>query len=98
MTVIKWIAAATVSGWAGIVWLAWYLANERVRFCYPMPEENCLIRTTAARDAVLVWGLTIGLVLMASGALAWTLWFARLSHHPMRGRPATQAEPTRKLP
>ncbi len=58
---MKRIAIAASVGWAAILGLAWYLANARIRLC-EYGATNCIVRTTAARDSTLVYGLSIGLI------------------------------------
>lgn len=54
------IVALALTGWALIVFIAWRMANARIELCY-FADEACKIRTTAARDYVLVAGLTVAL-------------------------------------
>lgn len=56
------IAAVTITGWAAIVAVAWKLANARIALCY-MTETECIVRTTAARDNVLIAGMVVALVI-----------------------------------
>lgn len=68
---MKWIITLGLLGWAGIVALAWRMANERIALC-GWGDSNCVIRATAMRDNVLVWGLTAALVaLVVVGLAAW---------------------------
>lgn len=68
------IAAFGLIGWAGIVGLSWYLANERLHHCYnwQFDDSPCIMRALAARDSTLVYGLSIGLaVAIVLATLAW---------------------------
>ena len=56
----KWIVALALTGWAGIVWLAYSLADARIGLCH-YSETSCIVRTTAARDSVLTFGLAVAL-------------------------------------
>lgn len=59
------VAIGSAAGWAGIVWLSWSLADRRIAICGGWMEASdvaCRIRATAARDAILINGLTVGLV------------------------------------
>jgi len=58
-----------ITGWAGIVALAWWLADRRIGICSgisiysaEVSHTNCIARATAARDSILIYGLSIGLV------------------------------------
>jgi len=62
---MKRIVAGGLLGWAGIVALGWWLAQQRIELCPGWPDyadKACVIRATAARDAVLTGGLTVALV------------------------------------
>lgn len=56
----KLIAAVALIGWAIIVAAAWRLAAARIALCYYL-DTPCIVRTTAARDYVLIAGLTVAL-------------------------------------
>ena len=58
---MKRIALVGFTGWAGIVDLAWNLANDRIDAC-SYGSNGCELRAIAARDAVLTNGLTVALV------------------------------------
>lgn len=93
---MKWIIGGAVTGWAGIVWLAWTLADKRIALCeYEMP---CIVRATAARDATLIWGLGIGLAAAVAFALAAWLRGYRFSLPTRAPREASQAQQSRRLP
>ena len=49
------IVTVALLAWAGIIALAWWLAQARIDICRYDPP--CVIRTTAARDYVLIAGL-----------------------------------------
>lgn len=74
------------SAWIGIVALAWWLAEQRMKFCWQSYgwDHECFMRATATRDATLIWGAGIGLAAFTVGYLA--LGGARVR------RPANQAE------
>jgi hypothetical protein len=61
---MKWIGGIALTGWGAIVWLAWWLADQRLQRCggYAWTGEPCHMRAAAARDAVLTHGLTVALV------------------------------------
>ena len=63
---MKWVAAAALTGWAGIVWLAWHLAEARMIACKYSGGYTCELRVLTSRDNTLLWGLGIGLA-----ALVW---------------------------
>ena len=66
---MKRIALVGFTGWAGIVWLAYRLADARLGgLCHSMPQY-CDPKLVAQRDAVLTNGLTVALV----GLLAFML-------------------------
>lgn len=59
---MKWILSAALAGWCGIIALGWHLANERIDDCnYRYP--SCEVREAATRDALLIFGLIVALVL-----------------------------------
>ena len=64
---MKRIVIAGLSGWAGIVGLAYWMANARIELC-DYGSESCAIATTATRDNLLIGGLVVALV--AAVALA----------------------------
>lgn len=53
----NWIVAG--AAWAGIVALAWWLADQRIEIC--SYERACKLRATVTRDDILVWGVGVGL-------------------------------------
>lgn len=71
-----WITAGTA--WAAIVALAWWLADARIEICgdHDMP---CVLRATATRDNVLLWGGSIALALFVLLALAGQVRIGRLN-------------------
>ena len=81
------VAKVAVCGWAGIVSLAWWLANERITIC-ESTDDRCIIAATAMRDSSLVWGLSIGL----AGALVFALILARRGGASRYRAPAGQVE------
>lgn len=62
------IVAFALSGWAGIVGLAWWLANRRIGLCH-WSETDCIVRATATRDYVLIAGLAFGFAVALSIAV-----------------------------
>lgn len=92
---VKWIVASALAGWAGIVALGCWLANARIAICPPRWDDGgpaCIIRTTAARDGVLLTGLTVGLTGLIVVALVYTRILPRFSgwrapfQRPQNGR------------
>lgn len=68
---MKRITVMALAGWAGIVWLAYSLASARIGLCY-FHDTACIIRTTATRDNVLIWGAAVALLgLIVAAALEW---------------------------
>ena len=59
---MKRIALVGFTGWAGIVWLAWHLAEARIDACRYSEGWTCALRATAARDTTLTNGLTVALL------------------------------------
>lgn len=62
----KRITAFALTGWAAIIGLAWVMADRRIGLCPKdaygnLEPTGCLLRATADRDAVIVWGLGIAL-------------------------------------
>ena len=92
---MKWIVGGAVLGWAGIVALAWHLAGARIAFC--QWDGDCMVRTTAARDATLIYGLSFGLL----GAIGFGLIVAfrnqRLNRSEHAPREARRTERTKLL-
>lgn len=76
---LKRVAVIAFVGWAGILALAWWLADRRIAFCHDTDsytaQANCLVRATAARDSALILGLSVGLV----GAILLSLVATRFS-------------------
>jgi hypothetical protein len=64
------IIALGLVGWSGIIALAWWLADQRIDLC-DYDESGCVVRTTAARDFVLVFGLSVALIVMIGAAFVW---------------------------
>lgn len=60
------ILILAVVAWSALVALAWLLAHWRIGLCEG--QVSCIVRATATRDGVLVWGL--GLALLAAITLA----------------------------
>lgn len=88
---MKRIASLALIGWAGIAWLAWHLADQRIRICGSY-DPACTIKATAARDATLTNGLTVGLAICVGFALLAAATFSRLprdgvDHGPASSRP-----------
>ena len=94
---MKWIALGTLTGWAGIVWLAWALADSRVAICY-FGDERCKITATAARDAVLIGGLTVALVGLAVAGCVALVRSGRLNLRSRSGSSTIQAASLKRLP
>lgn len=65
---MRWIAAMALTGWGGIVALAWWLADRRIAACYPM-DSGCIERAHISRDAVLIWGPSVALAMLTGFAL-----------------------------
>ena len=63
---MKWIVIAGLAGWAGIVWLAWTLANDRIG---PGCAHTHCEKLFTQRDAVLTNGLTVALVALIAVAV-----------------------------
>ena len=59
---MKRIALVGFTGWAGIVWLGWHLADARLGGLCHWMEQYCKPALVAQRDAVLTNGLTVALV------------------------------------
>lgn len=59
---MKWIVLAGFAGWAGIVGLAWWLADRRLGGMCHWREEYCNPALIAQRDGILTGGLTIALI------------------------------------
>ena len=66
------IAIGALAGWSAIVGLAWWLADRRIDVCL-YSDERCKPALLAARDNVLIHGLTVALV----GIVGLTLWAPR---------------------
>lgn len=88
---MKWIVIAGLAGWAGIVWLAWTLANERIGL--GCAYTHCDPKLIAQRDAVLTNGLTVALVALIAVAVLALVRSERLK----RGG-ANQAQRPTRLP
>jgi len=58
---MRLIAIGGLAAWAGIVALAWWLADARIDIC-GFEKTDCELRATAARDAVLIWGLIVSVI------------------------------------
>lgn len=84
------IIGAGLAGWAGIVALAWRMADKRIGLCSDL-DRDCEIATTASRDFVLTAGLTVALVVIVTAALIWARRTGRLSSF-------TQANRAHRLP
>lgn len=87
------LTLAGFAAWGWIVQMAYDMADARIALCGRYDAEACIVRTTAARDNVLVQGYTVALV--AAIVLA-ALWISRA-----RGRAhpsASLAERVRRLP
>ena len=70
----KRIVAFALTGWAGIIWLAWWMADKRIRLCGDSWDDgyrSCTIRATATRDFVLTTGLTVALGFIVIAAFVW---------------------------
>ena len=83
---MKWIAFGALAGWAGIVRLAWVLADRRIAVCHYDTEGACALRATAARDAVLTSGLIVALLVVVALAVGWFVLMPRLNR---KARPST---------
>lgn len=61
---LRLLSVFALAGWASIVGLAWWLADRRIGLCgLPEYNESCVLRATAARDDILITGLTVALAL-----------------------------------
>ncbi len=58
---MRWILSAALAGWCGIIALGWHLADARIARCFP--DYPCMVRQQATRDALLIGGLMVALVL-----------------------------------
>lgn len=69
---MKQIVYGVSAAWIAIVALAWWLAERRIHLC-DYGDTACAIRTTAARDSVLLWGpavpLGVFVVLVLAGVV-----------------------------
>ena len=72
---MKLIALVGFTGWAGIVWLAWTLADNRIAACRYSEGWTCKMRAIATRDGILTNGLTVALV-----GLLTLMFLVRLPH------------------
>lgn len=88
---MKWIVSLGLTGWAGIVALAWRLADDRLGALCHYRAEHCDARLVAQRDAVLTNGLTVALVALLGLALAGWLRKERLKAQVQHA--ASQAGP-----
>ena len=59
---MKRIATAALAGWSAIVGLAWWLADRRLGSWCHYDVDRCKPALLAARDNVLIHGLTVALV------------------------------------
>ena len=78
----KRIVAFALTGWAAIIALAWWLADQRIGLCKAMTysaETRCQVAATAARDFILIFGLTAALVFLVIVAALWARRSGRLS-------------------
>lgn len=83
----NWIVAGTA--WAGIVALAWRLADQRSAVCGSF-DADCRFDAAATRDGVLIWGLSIPLALFVLLTIAGRARIGRLNlRWPRRGRTPT---------
>lgn len=87
---MKWIVTATAIGWAGIVALAWRLADERAQLCYYI-DDKCKIAALATRDATLTSGLTVALVAGAGFAFVALARSGRLNLRPGQAPASTSS-------
>ncbi len=88
------IIAAGLLGWAGIVAVAWHLADKRIGLCYEL-DTKCIIATTADRDFILSLGLSVALIAMIWVAVTWTRRNGRLERAPEIFNAASPAPPKR---
>lgn len=73
------IIGAGLLGWGAIIALAWWLADRRIEIC-DYVDEPCRIATTADRDFVLAFGLSVALAVIVGAALVHARRSQRLSH------------------
>lgn len=59
---MKWILSAALAGWCGIIALSWHLAQARIKIC-GCCDERCEVAQQSTRDALLIGGLVVALVL-----------------------------------
>jgi hypothetical protein len=90
---MKRIAAAGLAGWTLIVALAWWLADQRIGVC-DYSDGRCELRAVAARDTVLVHGLTVALVALL--ALAFVIWVRNRRMNPANHIEAGSTGPARR--
>lgn len=82
---MRQFAAAVLTGWALVMALGWFLANQRAARC--SDTYNCTVNELATRDAFLITGLIVPLLLIAA------LFMVRA-----RVRPAGQTVLAKALP
>lgn len=75
----KLIAAGGVGAWAAILALSWWLADRRISICDRHSATStaalrCELSATAARDAILIDGLMLALIVAVMAAFAWLLF------------------------
>lgn len=92
---MKWIVTAGLIGWTGIVWLAWQQAQDRIAYC--SFDQDCRLRASAVRDAVLTHGLTVALAWLI-GAASLALWRSARSRRLNAARWSTSSAREHELP
>ena len=89
---MRTIIILALIAWGAICAGAWHLADKRIAICNF--EHMCVIRATAVRDDVLIWGPAVALVAL--------LVLAAIGLRPaLKSPPASRAgqiKPNPKLP
>ena len=85
---MKRILSAALAAWCGIIALGWHLADARIDRCYGFP---CREAQAATRDALLIGGLMVALVLAVIIARLVLIERARLNPIDQAPREATRA-------
>ena len=79
---VKWIIGAAFIGWAGIIRMAYNMADARANLCtngYPSYSNECAVRALAVRDGILTTGLIVALVAAIIIALTFATELSRLN-------------------
>ena len=76
---MKLIVAGVLTGWTGIVALAWWLADRRLGSMCKFMEQYCNASQLATRDWTLVAGIALPFLLISWLALTGRIRIARLN-------------------